>query len=294
MIDYKKKFKVYEDGQVEYFVNNGYLIYKDVFTKEFIVNSKDFFFENLNKLIDLSKSKKIDYDINGIAAAIIDKYAMSNLYQEYIDNKNLKNIMQTFLGKDLAIFDKDALWINTPSNKDPVLNKGIHTDAWTGTSVNTLFCKTLFTDVDSYNSMTVCPGSHLYGLTPVKNRSIDENIMNMDHIKEVNLDHLEAGDVLVWHALLLHGTTGQSDKNTRVSVTSRFTSTETGFSSQERSLGYKAISVSPLNQILRLIGSDTLQPLRTYGGYVGIDRRLEKLYGYSSYNSDEDYSKYIK
>ena len=183
---------------------------------------------------------------------------------------------------------------NTPSNKDPVLNKGIHTDAWTGTSVNTLFCKTLFTDVDSYNSMTVCPGSHLYGLTPVKNRSIDENIMNMDHIKEVNLDHLEAGDVLVWHALLLHGTTGQSDKNTRVSVTSRFTSTETGFSSQERSLGYKTISVSPLNQILRLIGSDTLQPLRTYGGYVGIDRRLEKLYGYSSYKVDEDYSKYIK
>ena len=48
-----------------------------------------------------------------------------------------------------------------------------------------------------------------------------------------------------------------------------------------------------MNQILRLIGNDNLQPLRTYGGYVGVDRRLQKLYGYSDYKIDDQYEKYI-
>lgn len=294
MENYKKKFTIDEEGQIESFVNNGYLIYKNVFDREFIENSYGFFTSHLEALLELSDSGKIPYDINGFAAAIIDQYAKTDLYQDYINNNNLKAIMKALLGDDLAIFDQDALWINTPNNTDPVLNKGIHTDAWTGTSVNTLFCKVFFTDVDLYNGMTVCPGSHLYGLTPVKNRSINTDVMDLEHIEEVNLEHMKAGDVLVWHSLLLHGTTGQSDKNTRISVTSRFTSTETPFSSQERSLGYKTLGVSPLNQILRLIGSDTLQPLRTYGGYAGVDRRLKKLYGYSSYKIDIDYSKFLK
>lgn len=78
-----------------------------------------------------------------------------------------------------------------------------------------------------------------------------------------------------------------------MSVTSRYTSTETEFSSQERSLGYKPICVGPMNQIKRLIGDDSLRPFRTYGGYVGVDRRLEALYGYSEYKRDSEYDDYI-
>ena len=293
MKEHMKKFNVDEAGQDKFFVNNGYLVYKNIYSKEFIEESHKYFFSNLEKLVKLSESKKIDYDINGFAAAIIENYSRSNLYEDHISNKNLLKIMQNLLGRDLAIFNQDALWINTPTNNDPVLNKGLHTDFWTGTSINTIFSKIFFTDVDDYNGMTVCPSSHLYGSVPVKNRAIDENLMDISKIVKINLNHIKAGDVLIWHPLLIHSTTGQSDKNIRISVTSRYTSTETKFSSQERALGYKVLSISPMNQILRLIGNDNLQPLRTYGGYVGVDRRLQKLYGYSDYKIDDQYEKYI-
>jgi ectoine hydroxylase-related dioxygenase (phytanoyl-CoA dioxygenase family) len=170
--------------------------------------------------------------------------------------------------------------------------KGDHTDAWTGTSINTIFAKTFFTSVDEYNGMSVCPGSHLQGLIPTRNRKIDP-LFNIK-FDSFNLSNSKAGDFLIWHPLLIHSTTGHSDKNIRISLTSRFTSTETDFSSQERALGYKTINVSPMNQILRLIGNDYLSPLRTYDGFVGIDRRLSDIYEYSSYKKDRDYTPFLK
>ena len=152
---------------------------------------------NLQKLVKLSKLKEIEYDINGFAAAIIEKYSQSHLYDSHVSNKNLIKIMQKFLGRDIAIFNQDALWINTPTNKDPVLNKGLHSDFWTGTSINTIFSKVFFTDVDNFNSMTVCPGSHLYGSVPVKNRAIDENLMDASKIIEINL--YNQGPIIILH-----------------------------------------------------------------------------------------------
>jgi ectoine hydroxylase-related dioxygenase (phytanoyl-CoA dioxygenase family) len=178
-----------------------------------------------------------------------------------------------------------------PKDKDPVLLKGQHTDAWTGTSVNTLFAKTFFTSVDQYNGMTVSPGSHLQGLVPVRNRNIDP-IFNVK-FDSINLSHVEMGDFLIWHPLLIHSTTGHSDKNIRISLTSRFTSTETTFSSQERALGYRTLNVGPMNQVLRLIGNDYLTPFRTYGGFVGIDRRLSDIYEHSEYQKIFDYTPYL-
>ena len=78
--------------------------------------------------------------------------------------------------------------------------------------------------------------------------------------------------------MTLHQTTGQSDKKTRISVTTRFTSNESEFSSQERALGYKTLTVGPLNQIKRIIGNDQLYPLRTYNTFAGTDKRLSELY----------------
>ena len=54
-------------------------------------------------------------------------------------------------------------------------------------------------------------------------------------------------------------------------------------------MGYETITVSPLNQILRIIGNDKLSPLRTYGGFVGTDKRLKELYDLSAYDEVDDY-----
>jgi len=290
--DLNKKYEYDDTAAVEFFVRNGYLIIRDIFQSDEIEDAKKFIFGHFEKLLELSKKNIVPYDINGWCAPIMDKFALQPTYDEIITNSRLLYVLKIFLGPDIAIFNQDALWINVPKDNDPVLLKGIHTDAWTGTSVNTLFTKFFFTDVDRYNGMCVCPGSHLFGMVPVRNRGVDPDT-KLDMV-EINLQEISKGDVLIWHPLLLHSTAGHSDVNIRVSMTSRYTSTETEFSSQERSLGYRTLSVGPMNQILRLVGNDYLTPFRTLGGYVGVDRRLRKLYGYSDFKSEFDYDKYME
>ncbi len=290
-IDFQRRFEPGDEEAVRFFVQHGYALYKNSYDSNLVQASGDYLLTAYNKLLDLHKRGEFALDVNGWAFAIMESFQLTEMYHSFVTAKNVIRIMQQFLGPDVALLGFDALWINVPNDKDPVLLKGLHTDAWTGTSINTIFAKTFFTDVDSYNGMSVCPSSHLQGMIPVRNRSIDESA----HIEfeSVNLDTAKAGDLLIWHPLLIHSTTGHSNKNIRVSITSRFTSTETPFSSQERGLGYRPLSIGPMNQIRRLIGNDYLTPLRTYGGFVGVDRRLADLYGHSNYKVDVDYRKYL-
>jgi len=290
-MDYLKKFKYNDENAINYFINNGYVIYEKFVMDVTIEKSIKFIIDSFDKLTKLSKENTIPYDVNGFAISILEKFCLMDEYKEIVCSDILVNIMKQFLGPDLALLGYDALWINVPKDTDPVLLKSPHTDSWTGTSINTIFSKFFFTNVDKYNGMGVSPGSHLQGLIPVKNRTIDP-IHNID-FEIINLDNIQKGDILIWHPLLIHSTIGHSDKNIRVSMTSRYTSTETVMSSQERALGYRAISVGPMNHILRLIGNDHLSPFRTLGGYVGIDRRMADIYKNSNYKLNESYVKYI-
>ena len=287
----KYEYDLESRDDIKAYVQNGYIIYQNVHEPQIIEEAFRFIDDRYNILLDKHRAGKISFDVHGWSVGIIERFAKSELGESFFTNTKLVRIMQKYLGPDICLLSQDALWINVPKDSDPVLNKGLHTDAWTGTSINTIFVKTFFTDVDEYNGISVAPGSHLQGLVPVRNRELDPEAEV--EFEQINLTGLKRGDILIWHPLLLHSTTGHSDKKIRISITSRFTSSETHFSSQERALGYRALSVSPHNQILRLIGSDSLNPFRTYGGYVGIDRRLSKLYGYSNYEVDEDYEKYI-
>lgn len=282
------------DEALGFFVRNGYVVLEEIHDKDIVSEISSWIQTRLDRLVAASKDKKIPFDVNGWAVAIVKDFEQTDLYQKFITRRDMLVFLQKILGPDLCIFGQEALWINYPTDTDPVLNKGIHTDAWTGTSINTLFSKYFVTDVDDYNGMTVVPASHLYGLVPCRNRAVDPYAHLDDHLTEINLNTIKAGDVLVWHALLLHATRGHSDKNTRISITSRYSSTESSFSSQERSLGYRPLTVGPLNQILRLIGNDLLSPFRTLGGFVGVDRRLKHLYGFSDYKNDVDYSEWFK
>ena len=42
--------------------------------------------------------------------------------------------MNRLIGNDLCVLNYTALWINVPTNTNPVLNKNEHVDAWTGTT----------------------------------------------------------------------------------------------------------------------------------------------------------------
>ena len=85
---------------------------------------------------------------------ILEKFESTPLYNSLITNQNMVTVMQGYLGPDVCILGYDALWINVPQNGDPVLKKVQHTDAWTGTSIHTVFSKTFITDVDGYNGIS--------------------------------------------------------------------------------------------------------------------------------------------
>ena len=277
---------------LKHFVKEGYVIFNDIFDNDLILKIQSLLLEAYRTLVGDAEKNKIEIDNNGFAVSIVDEFVKTDLYLNLVQNKKLHHALSNILGPDLAIFEYDALWINVPKETDPVLSKNQHVDAWTGTSVNTIFAKLFFTDVDDFNGMAVSPGSHLQGLIPVRNREIDPNSkIDFDNL---NLNTIKAGDLLIWHSLLIHATVGHSNKNTRISMTSRYTSTETEFSSQERALGYRTLKVGPLNQILRLIGNDLLSPLRTYGGFVGIDRSMADIYPYSDYKKFSNYQEKIK
>ena len=251
---------------IQQFVRDGYVIVRQPFQRGLVSQCRAFVLAHFDKSRDPHEQ----------SVRIMDKLQIQPMFRDLVSGPEAVGIMRQFLGTDIAIFNYDALWINVPKDKNPVLLKGQHTDAWTGTSVNTIFAKVFLTDVDKYNGISVSPGSHLQGMLPVRNRSIDPHAKVK--FKSVNLSDIKAGDWLIWHPLLVHATVGHSSKNTRISITSRYTSTETPFSSQERALGYRTISVGPMNQILRLVGNDYLTPLRTYGGRVAIDKRLADIY----------------
>ena len=117
--------------------------------------------------------KNRNKDIHLICNKMMEDFENSNLYQELIFDKELVNLMIRMIGKDLCALNYTALWINTPTNKNPVLKKNDHVDAWTGTGVDTVFVKLFLTDCDDYNGMSVYPGTHLHGLYPVKNRTLN-------------------------------------------------------------------------------------------------------------------------
>jgi len=285
------KHEYSDEAALAQFVQEGYVLYQNVFDPELISASYRFIFEKYERLKKIAGEGKIDFDVNGWAVAIMKLYERTDLYEKVIHSKRYVEVMKRFVGPDVALLGYDALWINVPKDKDPVLLKGLHTDAWSGTGVNTVFAKLFFTDVDPFNGMSVCPGSHVQGMIPVRNRAIDPRYEVQFETK--NMDMCKAGDLLVWHSLLVHSTTGHSDKNIRISMTSRFTSIENQMTTQERGLGYRPLSVGPLNQVLRLVGNDYLTPFRTLGGYVGVDRRISDIYNYSRYKQGVDYEKYL-
>lgn len=266
-----KKFNINSKLLEDHYVKNGYVLIRGVFEKKFINTISNFLIKNIKK----GENKKLDY--HDICNQIMEEFEKMPLYEEILFKKKFKKLLIRFVGQDLCVLNFTTLFLNAPTNKNPVLNKNEHVDVWTGTGVDSIFVKIFFTDCDNYNGLTLYPGTHLHGLYPVKNRGLNlPNDIKLN--KKINTSNAKKGDVLMWHPLLIHSTTGRSKKNKRISMTFRFKSTETEFTSQERALGYRTISVGINNKIKRYIGNDYLSPFRIYGGKASIDKRLSKLY----------------
>lgn len=264
------------DKSTKFFAENGYVIYKNVYDSSVIHKTYDYLNRSMQSLHKYAQAHDLTPDIFGFADASIQSLANQSFYQGLEVTSSLLKILQPYLGPNIAKIGWDALWWNQPAETSTVLVKNVHADVWTGTSVNTVFWKVLLTDVQFSNALGVCPSSHLLGLLPVKNRSVDYDLSELN-LEYISLDNLEAGDAVLWHPLLLHFTVGCGTM-VRASITMRYTSMDTPFSSQEKSLGYKVLSSSPLNYVMRVVGTDYASPFRVMGGARRIDRRISSIY----------------
>jgi len=279
----KKIFKVNKlEGIENYFVKNGFVVIRGVYNKT-KVKSLENLILNLNNKYSKYKNK---FDAQAFSIASHKIFEKNDLYEYFYKNKNLIKILKKFLGNDIVLINFSRFQINLKKNK-LVDNKqkreetkfqqfkGIHNDHWTGSSEFSLHYWMPFSGVDKNNSMIMFPGSHLNGSYPVLNREIDPTVKF--RYQEHNLNYLKNGDVVLFHSLTLHKTAGKSGK-TRMAEIARFANLNYRISNQEKDLGFKTLTVSPMRKVLRTIGNDFLTPFRTYGGIAGIDRTVNEVY----------------
>ena len=267
---------------LDYFVENGFCVVRGIYNEKKLKELEKFF-----KIISL-KFEKINkrnfYDQQAFAIACGSIFNKSDLNDYFFNNKNLIQLLKLFYGNDIIKIGESRFQINTKirNNKKQIEDEkkhsqylGIHSDYWTGTSEYSIHYWLPFFGLDKKNSMTVYPGSHLNGPFPVYNRSIDKSYKFL--YKPHNLNFLKKGDLVLFHSLLLHKTSGKSQK-TRASLLTRFNNLHYRKTQQEYDLGFKTLSAGPMRKIIRMIGNDRLTPFRTYGGKAGIDRVTKSIY----------------
>ena len=286
----KKIFNIKNLSSIEnFFVKNGYVVVRGIYDQS-KVKSLEKLILKLQKKYSLYKTK---FDAQSFSIASHKIFEKNDLYDYFYKNKKLLDLLKVFLGNDIVQVNFSRFQINSKQNEKNKIDKlnekkfqqfkGIHNDHWTGTSEYTIHYWMPFSGVDKKNAMTFYPGSHLNGSFPVLNREIDPNIEFK--YKPHNLDYLKNGDVVIFHSLLLHKTTGKS-KKTRMALLSRFCNLNYKISNQEKDVGFRSLSIGPMRKVIRMIGNDFLTPFRTYGGVPGVDRVVREVYNDSVLDSN--------
>ena len=276
----KKIFKKENYSGIEnYYKKHGFCIVRGLYDNRKIKEVEKIF-QKCQKIFQ--KYKNIDNQSFLISCDKI--FEKTHLYDYIFKNQNLIKLLKIFYGNDIIHFNFTKFQLNEKKNSNQKksleeikfqLSKGIHNDHWTGSSEYTTHYWLGFSGIDKDNTLTMYPGSHLNGSFPVLNREPDPKIEFK--YKPHKLDYLKEGDVVLFHSLLLHKTTGKTNK-TRVGIISKFSSLNYKWTNQEKDLGYQPLSIGPIREIIRLIGNDALTPFRTYGGVAGIDRSIYENY----------------
>lgn len=280
----KKIFNLNQSEKIiDYFVNEGFCIVRGIYSSKQLKNLENFFEKKLKKFEIINKSNK--YEKNIFSDAIGNIFYQNPLDNYFFENKKLIDLLKLFYGEDIIKIGNTRFQVNfkidNSLKKQIKLEKknsqflDIHTDYWTGTSEYSIHYWLPFFGLDKNNMITVYPGSHLNGPFPVLNRMLDPKYDFLYKSHEIN--YMKKGDLLLFHSLLLHKTSGKS-KKTRASLLTRFNNLHYKKTNQEFDLGFKTLSLGPLRKIIRLIGNDSLTQFRTYGGKPGIDGFIKHIY----------------
>ena len=274
------------DDDLKFFVKNGFVIYKNIFDRKIIDSVKNNILGSFKNLSHDYKKKKIDLISWKWSKAISINHERSLSADKFYKSKYLIEVVQRYLGPDICVMGNTCIYIVDPKIKKYTTSLGVHSDVWSGNSIDSIHFNTFLTNSDKNNSLTFYPSSHLLGLLPVKNRKLDDQNFELD-IKPYTLNNINYSDVVIFHPLLLHSTSEKKEnKKLRVAIGDRFKSLNVSFSSQETGLGYRVVNLGPINHIKRVVGNDYMQPFRVHGGPKNISYYLHDTY--RLLNSDKD------
>jgi len=253
---------------IECFVENGFVIAKSVFPPTLIKNIYQFISSRYEKYKSdyLKQHPKNQVPVLGISRKIVEEWQKDPLHKDMIESKVFLDGMERILGPDLAMVNWTNLWINDPQDPSDVTAKAIHQEAWSGWSLDDITTWVPFHKPLREDTMSVIPGSHYFGLMPNRNRKVlcPEGF---EMPEAVPLTDLEEGDAVYFHSLLLHATSGRSD---RIRYASSFV-IRNSFAPLSRvnyTRGFTGVRQGPLSKINMVLGNDYLTPLRTYGGAI--------------------------
>jgi hypothetical protein len=254
-----------DSGLIDCFVDNGFVIIKSAVPTETVDKLHSFVSKRYceEKKTFLNRGPENNPPVLGISRKIVEAVQSTSLYPELTQANRLLDSCEQIIGPDLSLVKWLNLWINDPEDPSIVTNKSLHQEAWSGQSVDELTVWVPLHEPDNDNSMSVIPQSHYFGLMPNRNRNL---VIPSDFEvpKELILT-LEKGEAVLFHALLLHKTTGRG-KNMRFacSFTIRNTLAQLGVSTSYQ--GFFPVRRSAFTRIRKTLGNDYLTPLRTYGG----------------------------
>jgi len=263
------KWEVDHSQLIECFVENGFVIVDSLLDSKLISNlfcTVSSRYEELKgSFLSSNPSSNFSSASMRICRKIVSEIERSSLFYDITHSESLLNCLEKFLGLDLAKTAANALFINDPIDDSSVTNKAMHQEVWTGASPEDILVWIPLHRIESNNTMAVIPGSHFFGLLPNRNREI-VCPEGFELPQSMVLSQLEAGDAVLLHPLLVHGTHGVVGKKTRYAIHFTCKSIHTPLSNQQKAFGYEGLRQGPMRKIQQILGNDYLTPLRTYGG----------------------------
>ena len=118
-----KKFFFNDLNLEQFYIKNGFVIIKNGIEKKFLEKISK---EILNQISRFEKKSKNKLDYHNVSNSIMDSFENSQNYDDLIFQEKTKFIMNRLIGNDLCVLNYTALWINVPTNTNPVLNKNEH------------------------------------------------------------------------------------------------------------------------------------------------------------------------
>ena len=267
----ERRFELTQREEIrEFFVKQGFVVIKNCLSTETVDSLQDLITGQISELKSDSDEKAPYF---AIAREIAKNFQRTLNYEDLITDKNLVSALETLIGPDINMIDHINFWVNDANDTNEVASKSWHQEYWSGPNEHDVTVWFPIEGVEKGNGLSVIPASHYYGHMPHRNRTmLKQDNFNIEN--ELEMDFMQKGDVVLFHSFLIHATAGTTPVR-RISCSLAYRNMFAPMSYKYRTFGDKSIQIGPMARVLYGLGNDQFSPLRTYGGAVSNDVKLD-------------------